>query len=65
MATNKTAMRSYTKRTQSRISALQPMGCIAETAGFVDAVLSLTRAGQVTGEVVQVDGVAHDGRRWR
>ena len=40
----------------------QPMGKIAEVKDIVDAVLYLARAGQVTGEVIHVDGGAHAGR---
>jgi NAD(P)-dependent dehydrogenase (short-subunit alcohol dehydrogenase family) len=38
------------------------MGKIAEVKDIVDAVLYLVRAGQVTGEVLHVDGGAHAGR---
>ena len=39
----------------------QPMGKIAEVKDIVDAVLYLAQAGQVTGEVLHVDGGAHAG----
>jgi NAD(P)-dependent dehydrogenase (short-subunit alcohol dehydrogenase family) len=39
----------------------QPMGTIAEVKDIVDAVLYLAQAGQVTGEVLHVDGGAHAG----
>jgi len=39
----------------------QPMGKIAEVTDIVDAVLYLAQAGQVTGEVLHVDGGAHAG----
>ncbi len=39
----------------------QPMGKIAAVKDVVDAVLYLARAGQVTGEVLHVDGGAHAG----
>jgi NAD(P)-dependent dehydrogenase (short-subunit alcohol dehydrogenase family) len=39
----------------------QPMGKIAEVRDIVDAVLYLAQAGQVTGEVLHVDGGAHAG----
>ncbi len=45
------------------LRALQPMGNIAGTRDVVDAVLYLTHARQVTGEVLHVDGGAHSGRR--
>jgi NAD(P)-dependent dehydrogenase (short-subunit alcohol dehydrogenase family) len=41
--------------------ARQPMGKIAEVNDIVDAVLYLAQAGQVTGEVLHVDGGAHAG----
>lgn len=39
----------------------QPMGKVAEVKDIVDAVLYLAQAGQVTGEVLHVDGGAHAG----
>ena len=39
----------------------QPMGKIAQVKDIVDAVLYLAQAGQVTGEVLHVDGGAHAG----
>jgi NAD(P)-dependent dehydrogenase (short-subunit alcohol dehydrogenase family) len=44
------------------LKTLQPMGKIAEVKDIVDAVLYLVRAGQVTGEILHVDGGAHAGR---
>jgi NAD(P)-dependent dehydrogenase (short-subunit alcohol dehydrogenase family) len=44
------------------LKTLQPMGGIADVKDVVDAVLYLTQAGQVTGEVLHVDGGAHAGR---
>jgi NAD(P)-dependent dehydrogenase (short-subunit alcohol dehydrogenase family) len=44
------------------LRTLQPMGRIAEVKDIVDAVLYLADAGQVTGEVLHVDGGAHAGR---
>jgi NAD(P)-dependent dehydrogenase (short-subunit alcohol dehydrogenase family) len=43
------------------LNARQPMRKIAEVRDIVDAVLYLARAGQVTGEVLHVDGGAHAG----
>ena len=40
----------------------QPMGKIAEVKDIVDAIIYLTEAGQVTGEVLHVDGGAHVGK---
>jgi NAD(P)-dependent dehydrogenase (short-subunit alcohol dehydrogenase family) len=45
-----------------RIKTLQPMGQLSEVKDIVDAVVYLTEAGQVTGEVLHVDGGAHVGR---
>ena len=44
------------------LRASQPMGKIVEIKDIVDAVLYLAQAGQVTGEVLHVDGGAHAGR---
>jgi NAD(P)-dependent dehydrogenase (short-subunit alcohol dehydrogenase family) len=44
------------------IRTLQPMGEFAEVKDIVDAVLYLAHAGQVTGEILHVDGGAHAGR---
>jgi NAD(P)-dependent dehydrogenase (short-subunit alcohol dehydrogenase family) len=41
---------------------LQPMGKISSVKDIVEAVLYLTHASQVTGEVLHVDGGAHTGR---
>lgn len=47
---------------KERLKTLQPMGRIASVEDIVDAVLYLARAGQVTGEVLHVDGGAHAGK---
>ncbi len=44
------------------LRASQPMGKIVEVKDIVDAVLYLAHAGQVTGEVLHVDGGSHAGR---
>lgn len=44
------------------LKTFQPMGKIVEVQDIVDAVLYLAQAGQVTGEVLHVDGGAHAGR---
>jgi NAD(P)-dependent dehydrogenase (short-subunit alcohol dehydrogenase family) len=44
------------------LKTLQPMGQIAAVSDIVDAALYLTDAGQVTGEVLRVDGGSHIGR---
>jgi NAD(P)-dependent dehydrogenase (short-subunit alcohol dehydrogenase family) len=40
----------------------QPMGNIVEVKDIVEAVLYLAHAGQVTGEILHVDGGSHAGR---
>jgi NAD(P)-dependent dehydrogenase (short-subunit alcohol dehydrogenase family) len=44
------------------LRTFQPMGKIVEVKDVVDAVLFLAEAGQVTGEILRVDGGAHAGR---
>jgi NAD(P)-dependent dehydrogenase (short-subunit alcohol dehydrogenase family) len=44
------------------LKRLQPMGKIVDVKDIVDAVLYLAQAGQVTGEVLHVDGGSHAGR---
>jgi NAD(P)-dependent dehydrogenase (short-subunit alcohol dehydrogenase family) len=44
------------------LRTLQPMGKIARVNDVIDAVLYLANAGQVSGEVLHVDGGAHAGR---
>jgi NAD(P)-dependent dehydrogenase (short-subunit alcohol dehydrogenase family) len=44
------------------LKTFQPMGKIVEVKDIVDAVLYLAEAGQVTGEILHVDGGAHAGR---
>ncbi|HET6843761.1 MAG TPA: SDR family oxidoreductase [Candidatus Angelobacter sp.] len=44
------------------LKTLQPMGGISDIKDVVDAVLYLAQAGQVTGEVLHVDGGVHAGR---
>ena len=43
------------------LQSRQPMGSVAEIGDIVDAVLYLSNARQVTGEVLHVDGGAHLG----
>ena len=47
---------------QDHLRTLQPMGSLAEVKDIVEAVLYLSRARQVTGQVLYVDGGAHVGR---
>jgi NAD(P)-dependent dehydrogenase (short-subunit alcohol dehydrogenase family) len=44
------------------LKTLQPMGKWASANDVIDAVLYLAHAGQVTGEVLHVDGGSHAGR---
>jgi NAD(P)-dependent dehydrogenase (short-subunit alcohol dehydrogenase family) len=44
------------------LKTLAPMGTISEISDIVDAVVYLTEAGQVTGEVVHVDGGSHSSK---
>jgi NAD(P)-dependent dehydrogenase (short-subunit alcohol dehydrogenase family) len=44
------------------LKTLQPMGQISSVKDIVDAIVYLTEAGQVTGEVLHVDGGAHVGQ---
>ena len=44
------------------LKTLQPMGQISGVKDIVDAIVYLTEAGQVTGEVLHVDGGAHVGK---
>ena len=44
------------------LRTLSPMGTISSVSDVVDAVVYLTEAQNVTGEVVHVDGGAHQGR---
>jgi NAD(P)-dependent dehydrogenase (short-subunit alcohol dehydrogenase family) len=47
---------------QDFLRTFQPMGKVVEIQDIVDAVLYLAQAGQVTGEILHVDGGAHAGR---
>jgi len=47
---------------QDLLRARQPMGGISEVKDMVDAIIYLTEARQVTGEVLHVDGGAHVGK---
>jgi NAD(P)-dependent dehydrogenase (short-subunit alcohol dehydrogenase family) len=44
------------------LRSYQPMGKIVEVSDVVEAVLFLAQAGQITGEVLHVDGGEHAGR---
>jgi NAD(P)-dependent dehydrogenase (short-subunit alcohol dehydrogenase family) len=47
---------------EQSLTARQPMKTITKVKDIVDAVLYLARAGQVTGEIIHVDGGSHAGR---
>jgi NAD(P)-dependent dehydrogenase (short-subunit alcohol dehydrogenase family) len=47
---------------QDLMATLSPMGTISEAKDIADAVVYLTEARYVTGEVLHVDGGAHAGR---
>ena len=44
------------------LKTLSPMGTISSVSDIVNAVVYLTEAGNITGEVLHVDGGAHQGR---
>lgn len=44
------------------LKTLQPMGQISSVKDIVDAIVYLTEASQVTGEILHVDGGAHAGK---
>jgi NAD(P)-dependent dehydrogenase (short-subunit alcohol dehydrogenase family) len=44
------------------LRTLQPMGQISSVKDIVDAIVYLTEADQVTGEVLHVDGGSHVGK---
>jgi NAD(P)-dependent dehydrogenase (short-subunit alcohol dehydrogenase family) len=44
------------------LKTLSPMGTISDVADIAEAVIYLTEARQVTGEVLHVDGGAHSGK---
>jgi NAD(P)-dependent dehydrogenase (short-subunit alcohol dehydrogenase family) len=52
----------HTDDSKDALKRLQPMGQIGSIKDIADAVLYLSRAAQVTGEVLHVDGGAHAGR---
>jgi NAD(P)-dependent dehydrogenase (short-subunit alcohol dehydrogenase family) len=44
------------------LKSLSPMGAISDVADIVDAIIYLTEARHVTGEVLHVDAGAHNGK---
>jgi NAD(P)-dependent dehydrogenase (short-subunit alcohol dehydrogenase family) len=53
---------SYKDDWKGFVKTFQPMGRIPEVKDIVDAVVYLTEASEVTGEVLHVDGGAHVGK---
>ncbi|WP_213736126.1 SDR family oxidoreductase [Bradyrhizobium sp. dw_411] len=52
----------HTNNPKDVLKTLQPMGQISSVKDIVDAIVYLSEAGQVTGEVLHVDGGAHVGK---
>jgi NAD(P)-dependent dehydrogenase (short-subunit alcohol dehydrogenase family) len=53
---------SYKDDWKGFVNTFQPIGRIPEVKDIVDAIVYLTEASQVTGEVLHVDGGAHVGK---
>lgn len=52
----------HEEASEESLKRLSPMGTIPQVADIVEAVLYLTEARQVTGEVLHVDGGMHNGK---
>jgi NAD(P)-dependent dehydrogenase (short-subunit alcohol dehydrogenase family) len=52
----------HTNDSEELLKGLSPMGAISEVDDIVEAVVYLTEAGHVTGEVLHVDAGAHNGK---
>jgi NAD(P)-dependent dehydrogenase (short-subunit alcohol dehydrogenase family) len=52
----------HAKNPKDFLKSLSPMGTISSVNDIVDAVIYLTEARNITGEVVHVDGGSHQGR---
>lgn len=52
----------HEKNPKDFLKTLSPMGTISSVSDIVDAVVYLTEASNVTGEVLHVDGGAHSGK---
>jgi NAD(P)-dependent dehydrogenase (short-subunit alcohol dehydrogenase family) len=52
----------HEKDPQDQLQKLQPMGRMVRVKDIVDAIVYLTEAAEVTGEVLHVDGGAHVGK---
>jgi len=54
--------RNGTQQDSHRDGRLAPMGAISEPKDIVEAVIYLTEARHITGEVLRVDGSMHVGK---
>ena len=52
----------HAKDSKEHLESLSPMGQIADVDDIVEAIVYLTEARQVTGEVLHVDAGAHNGK---
>lgn len=52
----------HSQRPKQFLKTLSPMGTVATADEIANAVIYLTEASQVTGEVLHVDGGAHNGK---
>jgi NAD(P)-dependent dehydrogenase (short-subunit alcohol dehydrogenase family) len=52
----------HSGQSKELLGMLQPMGRISDVRDIVDAIVYLTEASQVTGEILHVDGGAHVGK---
>ncbi len=52
----------HDKDSEDFLKSLSPMGLISDVKDIVDAIVYLTEARQVTGEVLHVDAGAHNGK---
>jgi NAD(P)-dependent dehydrogenase (short-subunit alcohol dehydrogenase family) len=52
----------HTNTPKDFMKSLAPLGTISSAAEIADAVVYLTEAKQVTGEIIRVDGGAHNGK---
>jgi enoyl-[acyl-carrier-protein] reductase (NADH) len=52
----------HEKDSRDFLKSLSPMGTIPEVSDIVDAIVYLTEARQVTGEILHVDAGSHNGK---
>jgi NAD(P)-dependent dehydrogenase (short-subunit alcohol dehydrogenase family) len=52
----------HTNTPKDFMKTLSPMGTVSDAKEIADAVVYLTEARSITGEVLHVDGGAHNGR---